>query len=500
MKLRKKYHVYLLGLFLVFLLAVTGADVRKVFAEDNVPSVKENKKTLYTDYEDYQIELDNVLPEAKVTYKSSNSKVALVDSNGVVKPVSKGTATITVTVKQNKKTYTLKVKITVSKPYIFITNKVSELEEGDKYSFEVKTAGLKNPDIVWWVSDKSVASIKYSAGTLTAKKTGTVKVTAMDRTNKKYSVCYVTVKEKTEPFGISDDISEIWCGVDYKLNAGGGRVSEENILWSVSDESIASIDENGILTAYKIGEVTVTASDKESSKKASVTLKTKDIEETPAEAFDIGISDDNSYAYIRGIKDKSYTEIKIPEEINGLPIVSIKDFSLCGQEQIKTVIIPASIEYIGDVAFMNCTNIETVVFLNRPEDRMLCTGRDLFSYNYNLKEFITPYYSHILLGTGAFIDTGIESITFPRGGYYVVANRMFKGCSKLRNVIIPDTVTTIGMRVFCDCENLRVVIPETVVKINEYAFYECTNVTIVTPKGSYAEKYAKKHNINYENY
>ena len=49
-------------------------------------------------------------PSGKITYKSSNKKVATVTTKGVVKGIAKGTAKITVTCNGVKKTFTVKVK------------------------------------------------------------------------------------------------------------------------------------------------------------------------------------------------------------------------------------------------------------------------------------------------------------------------------------------------------------------------------------------------------
>ena len=49
-------------------------------------------------------------PSGKITYKSSNTKIATVSSKGVVKGKKKGTAKITVTCNGVKKVFTVKVK------------------------------------------------------------------------------------------------------------------------------------------------------------------------------------------------------------------------------------------------------------------------------------------------------------------------------------------------------------------------------------------------------
>ena len=51
--------------------------------------------------------------------------------------------------------------------------------------------------------------------------------------------------------------------------------------------------------------------------------------------------------------------------------------------------------------------------------------------------------------------------------------------------------------VLCDALT-TVVIPESVTEIGLCAFYECPNLTIHAPKGSKAEEYAKENNISFQ--
>ena len=66
------------------------------------------------------------------------------------------------------------------------------------------------------------------------------------------------------------------------------------------------------------------------------------------------------------------------------------------------------------------------------------------------------------------------------------------------DIIVPDGVTAIEDDALFVLDGISVTIPSGVTSISECAFFDLSEVTIRTPKGSYAEKYAKDHNIHAE--
>lgn len=159
------------------------------------PEVKETRKTLYVGYENYKLKIDNLSPDAVITYKSSNKRAATVTDKGIVKPVKKGTATITATIKQKGRSYTFKVDITVKNPYVKITGSTDELSVGKSIKLKAKTYGLKNPVIEWTSSDKKIATVGKTTGKVAAKAAGNVTITATDTVSgKKASVTIKVVK------------------------------------------------------------------------------------------------------------------------------------------------------------------------------------------------------------------------------------------------------------------------------------------------------------------
>lgn len=193
----RRYKICRAAVFLVFLL-VFAALIESVPLQAATPKVAITKKTLYVGYENYQIKFKNLAKTAKVTYKSSNKKVAEVNSKGVIQPVAKGTATITVTMTQSGKTYTGKIAVTVKNPYISISNKKTKLVASSDYQLIGKAYGFTGAEFTFATSDTRVAQVEKETGLLHAKTAGKAKITMKDKTSGKSVSFTVTVLENTE--------------------------------------------------------------------------------------------------------------------------------------------------------------------------------------------------------------------------------------------------------------------------------------------------------------
>lgn len=106
----------------------------------------------------------------KVTFKSSNKKVATVNSKGVITGKKAGKAVITVKVGK----YTKKLTVKVKKPSFKLVKSSVKLKKGKKTTIRVKATPVSK--VTYKTSNKKVATVN-SKGVVTAKKKGTAKIT-----------------------------------------------------------------------------------------------------------------------------------------------------------------------------------------------------------------------------------------------------------------------------------------------------------------------------------
>ncbi|WP_186579861.1 S8 family serine peptidase [Aquibacillus kalidii] len=125
--------------------------------------------------------------EKTVKWKSSNTKIATVDSKGKVTGKSNGTATITATVKGAKE---IKVKVTVNRPVaaksVKLNKKYATLSKGKTLTLSatVSPSNTTNKTVSWKSSNSSIASVD-SKGRVQAVRSGTAKITGTTSNGKK---------------------------------------------------------------------------------------------------------------------------------------------------------------------------------------------------------------------------------------------------------------------------------------------------------------------------
>ena len=162
---------------------------------------------------------------------------------------------------------------------------------------------------------------------------------------------------------------------------------------------------------------------------------------TPAEYVPLDISNIIAASQFAG---KDFEEFIIPDNI-----ISIEPEAFEHCEKLKSIMIPENVRYIAPNAFEYCRGLETVTINGCPD----------------------------------------------------IKAEAFEYCEGMTTLFINEGTKNIGESAFAYCEKLKdVYLPESVESINEYAFSYCHDeLTLHVPSGSYAEKYARAYDINFDN-
>lgn len=244
--------------------------------------------------------------------------------------------------------------------------------------------------------------------------------------------------------------------------------------------------------------------------------------EVEEENFGYYYSADMATIYGRDITTEG--QLQIPSSINGIDVRGIESDGFDDYEKIEGVVIHGTVETIGSGAFADCISLANIELGNSVHH----IGKDAF--------LNTEYYNDINNWdeTGALyiqdalirVDPLCEGEFVVKEGTRVIADSAFEGCSKIKTVILPESVDSIGADVFVDSGVLEnadywvndcfyignwliaskdtvvpeikdgtkyiadgafrynktlqsVTIPEGVLKIGNYAFWDCRDLTVL---------------------
>ena len=206
--------------------------------------------------------------DSSITWSSDNPSVASVSSSGELTAVGIGTATISA---KTSRGTTTKFKVKVNEVFaekIVIENKLESIFVGDSQSVNVTFIPENTTDkTIVWTSDNDDVAIVSTDGLLTGISEGKAIITAThgELLIDSFEVEVKPVLADRINIKINDVNSKEYSlkkgeKIQLKAEVLPDNTTEKTVKWSVSDESVATIDENGLLTGIETGTVTVTAS------------------------------------------------------------------------------------------------------------------------------------------------------------------------------------------------------------------------------------------------
>ena len=162
---------------------------------------------------------------------------------------------------------------------------------------------------------------------------------------------------------------------------------------------------------------------------------------------------------VKSIGVSAFESCDILEELTiseGVEKIDSYAFSYC--PKIKFFTIPNSVNYIGEYALYRCSGLAnlTLPFVGEKIDG---------NVNNKMAYLFSEYYNY----------TSLTSITITKGT--IIAKEAFYGWSNIKNIYLPDTITTIKESAFAYCSSLTSIeIPDSVTNIETDILRGCKNL------------------------
>ena len=186
-----------------------------------------------------------------------------------------------VTIVYNGKTFVLpKAPKSIPATGIRLTETSAELDEGETLElfYKLEPSDATTQGVVWASDNTDVATVDED-GIVTAVKAGTATITVSVKGQPEIkATCTITVKSSAiavTKLTLSESSAEVSIGKTLTLSCTIEPTDATNkeLVWSSSDETIATVDAQGVVTGVKAGTVTITVTSKSNpSVKATCTV------------------------------------------------------------------------------------------------------------------------------------------------------------------------------------------------------------------------------------
>ena len=224
----------------------------------------------------------------EVSLDNGTSWQSVLDVNGQKVKARAATADLqitedeeSVTIVYNGKTFVLpKAPKAVPATGIRLTKVSAVMNEGETLElfYKLEPSDATTQGVVWASDNTDVATVD-EVGLVTAVKAGTATITVSVKGQPGIkATCTITVKSSdiaVTKLTLSESSAEVSVGKTLPLSCTiePTNATNKELVWSTSDETIATVDAQGVVTGVKAGKVTITVASKSNpSVKATCTV------------------------------------------------------------------------------------------------------------------------------------------------------------------------------------------------------------------------------------
>ena len=457
-----------------------------------------------------------------VVWSSSDTAVVMVDNDGTVGAIKTGTATITA--KSGDKTATCLVTVSetavvnpdspIAVDSITLSTTTLTIEPGKMRTLTatVTPSNAEDKIVTWSSSDEKVATVSDD-GTVTAHAEGTATITA--KAGGKEATCTIAVKPiliAVKSVSLNMTILTLTSGETGKLTATvtPSDADDSTVAWSSSNADVATVGNDGTVTAIKAGKATITAQAGDITAECAVSVNPILVENVTLDVTTLTLAPGMTKKLAATVKpdnadDKTVTwsssNVEVAMVSNDGTIGAIKAGKTSITAQAGDITAECVVTVHTDHSYSGgkCTSCGARPYMENgtiDEDGVLTKysgkdevviipdgvtsiGRYVFEGCTNLVGVVIPNSVTSIEERAFYKCTSLTNVVIP-DSVTSIGYGTFYGCTSLTNVVIPDSVTSIGGSTFCRCTSLTsVVIPDSVTSIGRIAFYECESLTSV---------------------
>ena len=330
---------------------------------------------------------------------------------------------------------------------------------------------------------------------------------------------------------LSESTYELTAGQTFQLsaNVAPSNATDKSVKWSSSNAAVATVSENGLVSAIAVGSAVITCEAKDGSgvkANCSVTVKAQQplspiIQFADAEVKRICVEnwDTNGDGELSEAEAAAVTSLDAVFEDNaiissfdelqyftGVRMLGDREFSRC--YKLSSIVLPKGLQSIGRYAFSNCVIPSIIIpasveFIDKTGlnfcfeniyvdpaneyfssiDGVLFNKGATFLHTYPILRkdisYIVPD-GVLTIGESAFYASGLKSVVLP-DGLKQIKSSAFRYCRSLETIKIPESVETIEDDNFEYCDKLvSFFIPSSVFTIGNSVLSYCQGLQTIT--------------------